>query len=129
MAATSALGILGLVLLLQIKHAICDGPLQVGWMLRQKGQYGQPGGLAHAAIHAAGTLAVLLVFGVAAGAAAVLALIDGAIHYHIDFAKENIVRRSGWTPSAPYFWWALTADQMFHQITYTGLAAAVVQWT
>lgn len=128
MAAPAALSILGLVLLLQVKHAICDGPLQVGWMLRQKGHYGQPGGLAHSAIHGAGTFAVLLAFGVGAGLAAVLSLADAAIHYHVDYAKENIVRRSGWTPSAPYFWWALTADQMLHQITYTGLAAAVALW-
>ncbi len=107
-----------LLVLFQVKHFICDGPLQMSAMVRDKGHYGRPLGLAHASIHGVGTLVTLLLFGLAAPAALGLALLDGALHYHIDFSKEQIVRRQGWTTVVPQFWWSLSADQMLHQLTY-----------
>lgn len=118
-------GILVLVALLQLKHAVCDGPLQTLWMIREKGHYGKPGGLAHAGIHGAGSLLVLLVFGMAALPAFALAAAETVIHYHIDFAKETLARRNDWTHDQSAFWWALMADQMFHQFTYLAMAFAV----
>ena len=103
----------------QLKHFICDGPLQTLGMVLAKSHYGRPLGLLHPAIHGVGTLAVLLVAGTAS--AVIFALADFVIHYHIDFAKENFVKRMGWNTSNGPFWWALSADQGLHQLTYLAL--------
>jgi hypothetical protein len=100
----------------QLKHFICDGPLQTLAMVQAKSHYGKPLGLLHSAIHAIGTLLVFLLAGT--GSAATLALADFVIHYHIDFTKENIVKYAGWTPKDGPFWWALMADQTLHYLTY-----------
>lgn len=128
METPAALGILVLLSLLQVKHAVCDGPLQRLWMLREKGFYGKAGGLAHAAIHGAGSLAALVLFDVAAPLAAGLAVADTVLHYHIDFAKETLVRQRRWAFDQAVFWWALTVDQMLHQFTYIAMAAVVIVW-
>lgn len=128
MESPTALSILVLVLLLQLKHAICDGPLQLRWMVMEKSVYGKPGGLAHAGLHGLGSVVALLVFGVGAGLTLLLALIDTAVHYHTDFAKAALVKRLGWTANDSYFWWSFAADQTVHNITYIAMAAAVVMW-
>jgi hypothetical protein len=114
--------VLLLVAALQVKHFICDGPLQTRAMVEAKGHYGRPLGLLHAFIHAVGTALVLAGFGFATAPLLLLGLLDFAIHYHVDFSKENVVRAAGWTPSQAYFWWALSADQMAHQLTYLLIA-------
>lgn len=126
MDTPSALSILVLVLLFQLKHAICDGLLQTSWMLTQKGIYGKPGGLAHAGLHLAGSFLALVLFGETLALAAALALADALAHYHIDYFKEMLAKRKGWTPRDSYFWWLLTADQALHHFTYLAMAAAVV---
>lgn len=120
------LGVLGLLALLQFKHAICDGPLQTLWMLKEKGTYGKAGGLAHSGIHGAGSFLMLLVFGMGLVPSLLLAAADAVIHYHVDYAKETVVRKNAWSPDKPYFWWALIADQMLHHFTYLGMAAVIV---
>lgn len=107
-----------LLVLFQAKHFICDGPLQTGNMVRDKGHYGRPLGILHAAIHGAGTLCTLLIAGLGPVLAVKLALLDFVIHYHVDFSKERIVRSVGWTTAQAQFWWSLSADQMLHQLTY-----------
>lgn len=115
-----------LLVLFQAKHFICDGPLQTTAMVRDKGHYGRWLGFKHAGIHGVGTLVVLLLAAVAPVTALMLALADFALHYHIDFSKEQIVRRAGWSTTNPPFWWSLSADQMLHQLTYILLAALAV---
>lgn len=122
MGSVSAYGILALLALLQVKHAIGDGPLQTSRMVHEKGFYGLRGGLLHAAVHDAGTLLALLVFGLALA----LAAAEAVVHYHVDFFKESLARRKGWTQDKPVFWWALMADQMIHQLTYLAIAFAVI---
>jgi len=112
-----------LLILLQAKHFVCDGPLQTADMVRDKGFYGRRLGLLHAGIHGLGTFAAFLIWGeITYATIALLAGIDALLHYHIDFTKEQFVRRNGWTTSAPQFWWSLSADQMLHQLTYLLLA-------
>ena len=110
--------ILLLVAALQVKHFICDGPLQTRAMVEAKGHYGRFGGFLHGFIHTVGTVLVLAGFGFPASIALLLGLLDLAIHYHVDFTKENVVRKAGWTPAQAPFWWALSADQTAHQLTY-----------
>jgi hypothetical protein len=119
-------GVLLLLALFQIKHALGDGPLQTIGMVKEKGFYGQPGGLYHAGIHGLGSLIALLVFGMAALPALLLATAEAALHYHIDFTKESMGRRNGWTQDKPTFWWALMGDQMMHQLTYLAIALVVI---
>lgn len=104
--------------LLFIKHFICDFPLQANpWLYRNKGTYMHPGGIAHAGIHALGTLLVLAPF---IGSASVMyAAIDMLVHYHIDWAKMNISKRYDLQPNnSERFWILLGFDQLLHHITY-----------
>ena len=118
METTSLKLVLLLVAALQVKHFICDGPLQTRAMVESKGHYGRALGLLHGFIHAVGTLLVLAGFGFSVSTVLLLSLLDLAIHYHVDFIKENVVRKAGWTPTQAPFWWALSADQTAHQLTY-----------
>jgi hypothetical protein len=118
MEITSLEQILLLVAALQVKHFICDGPLQTRAMVEAKGHYGRPLGLLHSLIHGVGTVLVLAGLGFASATVLLLGLLDFAFHYHVDFTKENVVRKAGWTPAQGPFWWALSADQTAHQLTY-----------
>ena len=113
--------------LFQLKHFVCDGPLQSKAMVDQKSIYGATLGLAHSAIHGAGTLAVVLLSGFGGLIAVGMAVADAVVHYHIDFGKENIIKAQGWTVKDGPFWWALSADQMLHQFTYLIVAAFLFQ--
>jgi len=84
---------------LMAKHMAADFFLQSAYQCRNKGTYGHPGGLLHSGIHVALTplvylvtapVSLLLAIGIAVG--------EFAVHYHIDWAKEQIIRRCGWTP-------------------------------
>lgn len=109
-----------LLALFGIKHFLCDFVFQYDSMLAQKGIYGAPGGIEHAAYHATGTLIVLLIalpWTMSAHAMAiVLAGLDGIIHYHIDWAKTNL--SANYTPKDRAFWIYLGADQGLHYLTY-----------
>ena len=118
--------LLFLILLLQIKHFICDGPLQTKAMVDGKSIYGNRLGLLHAGIHGLGTIVALAWFGLDWKLVFALAFADMALHYHIDFTKENIVRIKGWTIAVREFWWALAADQFLHHLTYLAIAAIIV---
>ena len=122
MEFTPLIHVLLIVAALQVKHFICDGPLQTRAMVEAKGHYGRPLGLLHSFIHAVGTVLVLAGFGFAASLVLLLGVLDLVIHYHVDFTKENVVRKAGWTPSHGPFWWALSADQTAHQLTYLLIA-------
>ncbi len=104
--------------LLFIKHFICDFPLQANpWMYRNKGTYMHPGGIAHAGIHALGTLLVLAPF--IGSLSMVYAIIDMLVHYHIDWAKMNVSKRYDLQPNnSERFWILLGFDQLLHHITY-----------
>ncbi len=110
------------VALLQIKHVICDGPLQTLSMVKAKRHYLRPLGLAHAGIHGGGTLVVALGFGLNPVWAFQIATVDAIVHYHVDFSKENIVHRMGWMENEGPFWWSFTTDQALHHMTYLLLA-------
>lgn len=103
------------ITLFTIKHFIADFPLQPSYQWMNKGKYGHPGGLLHAAIHAAFTLVILWWFDMPLW----LAAIDGVIHYHVDWLKMQLP----WKPDNKYFWWALGVDQMLHYLTYVGIVA------
>jgi Protein of unknown function (DUF3307) len=106
------------VAFLQFKHFICDGPLQTLAMVKSKSIYGAPLGLLHSALHGLGTAVVFLIAAFSPSVAIGLAVLDFAVHYHVDFTKENIIKYFGWNTNNAPFWWALSADQALHQFTY-----------
>ena len=122
-----ALLALAAVAVLMVKHAVADFYLQTPYQYLNKGTYGHPGGLLHSAIHVALTPLVYLVLVpgslLIAGA---IALGEFDAHYHIDWLKEQIVRRNGMTMQDPGFWHALGTDQLVHGLTYLVIVAALV---
>lgn len=109
-----------------VKHFFCDFSFQTVRMIQEKGYYGRAGGLQHAGIHTAGTLTVLSALAVDPVIATCLALLDGVVHYHIDWAKEQMVRRLNFTPNDSAFWMWLGLDQLMHYLTYIAILAIVV---
>lgn len=109
------------LVLLQVKHWYVDFVNQSAEEVQSKGIYGDRAGINHSAKHGLGTFIVVLI--VAGWAyviwAIVVALIDFATHYNIDWLKMNYGNRDIQTPA---FWNHLGLDQMAHQIVYAGLA-------
>jgi hypothetical protein len=58
----------------------------------------------------------------------VLAITIGefAVHYHVDWMKEQVMHRNGWTAHDRGFWYALGTDQLVHGLTYLLIVAALV---
>jgi hypothetical protein len=109
-----------ILVLLFTKHFIVDFPLQTKFQWSNKGTYGHPGGILHAAMHGFGTY--LCVFWYAPVAAIYFFLVDMFIHYHIDWAKMNLNAKMKWAPNThEQFWWLLGLDQYLHALTYIGL--------
>ena len=122
-----AILILVAVAVLLAKHMAADFFLQTPYQYLNKGTYGHPGGLLHSAIHVALTPLVYLVIAPASLLlVAGIALGEFAVHYHIDWAKEQIVRRNGWTPQSGGFWNALGIDQLLHGLTYLAIVGVLV---
>lgn len=119
---SEAASLLLLVACLQAKHLVCDFTLQSADMAANKGTYGHPGGIRHAGLHGSATLVVLL-FWVWPLCALLLALGEMTLHYHIDWAKDRVVRRYGFTLRDRGFWVGLGVDQFLHQWTYLLIAA------
>ena len=114
-----------LLLLFQIKHFLCDFPLQGKYMLGKfKGGWDWIGPLsAHVAVHGMFTFLISLYWlwetpggFVAAGA---LAGFDSVVHFIQDRIKAspNLLGRFK-DMKKPYFWWALGQDQMIHHLTH-----------
>lgn len=100
---------------LQIKHFICDYPLQNAYMLQKGGLVGWVKPLlAHSSVHAVGTFIVFLYFGFKI--AILFSLIDFVLHFVVDRIKACPTIGGKYNPTQPYFWWALGLDQMAHHI-------------
>lgn len=126
MNAALSVAVVGFALL-EIKHFIADYALQTARHVQGKGIYGNPAGIEHSAIHVAATVPCLWWIGASWSAIAVIGIVEFLIHYHEDWAKEQIVRRNGWTPSDRQFWLALGADQLVHHLTYVAMISALLQ--
>lgn len=121
----TSLDIILVLSLLGIKHFFADFVWQFDYMVREKGYYGQRGGIDHSLIHAVLTLFVLVPF---AGTfdAFILAMLDGIVHYHVDWAKMTINRNKDLSPEDREFWIWLGLDQMAHFLTYVGIVAILI---
>lgn len=121
---------LAAIAVLMLKHTVADFFLQSPYQYLNKGTYGHPGGFVHAGIHVALTPLVYLVLVpsslLLAGA---IALGEFAVHYHVDWLKEQVTHRNGWTTRDPGFWHALGTDQLVHGVTYLTLVAILLTAT
>lgn len=117
--------LVGCILLFTVKHYVADFLIQTAWIA--SGKEARQGWalplLVHAAGHAGLTLGIVL---------AVqprlwwLAAIDLVVHVGIDRSKSLFGRWGDWTPQDARYWWLLGFDQLLHQVTNIGLAAALI---
>jgi hypothetical protein len=119
--------VLAALLILQFKHFVADFVLQSSYQFLNKGKYGHPGGILHAAIHALGTLPAFLVIAPTFALGAVIIVGEFVVHYHIDWLKERTVRTNQWVFPQAEFWWTFGADQAAHQATYV-VIVAMLAW-
>ena len=107
---------------LLVKHCLADFLMQTENQRLTKGDYGAPGGITHAFTHIVLTAPVFLILPpLGLSAAAALLAAEFAVHYHLDWTKEQVVRANGWTSRDTPFWWALGLDQLGHGLTYVAL--------
>jgi len=109
--------------LLIVKHFIIDFPLQTPYQYLNKGTYGHPGGILHSVYHIVGTILVIGLFVnidmLTNEKLVVVAVAEGVIHYHIDWAKVHICKATNWKcNTSDYYWWMLGLDQFLHYMTY-----------
>ncbi len=112
--------------ILQVKHFVCDYPLQTHYQLKNKGRYGHPGGIIHSSIQALGTMVAFIAVTPTLALGAAIVVGEFLVHYHIDWAKANFIRRAGYTADESPFWWAIGADQLAHHLTYVAIAGILV---
>lgn len=111
---------------LMLKHCFADFFLQTEYQWRNKGHYLHPGGLLHAAIHAALSSPVLFLVPQAqltAGAAILLA--EFVLHYHVDWTKEWLGEALSVQPNSAAFWRLIGMDQLAHNWTYVVMAWSI----
>jgi hypothetical protein len=107
----------------QVKHFICDYPLQNQYMLgkfKPFPQFVKPL-LAHAGVHGFMTFVTLLFLffsNLPGKFILTLAVADFLIHATVDLIKANKHLLGRWKPDQSYFWWALGWDQMMHHFTH-----------
>src|SRR5262245_55355978 len=104
--------------LLETKHLVADFFLQSKEQLKFKGIYGHPVGILHSAIHVAGSCAVFLILPATLAVGASLIVVEFLLHYHIDWAKEQLGARLKLSISEKLYWSLFGIDQWLHHLTY-----------
>lgn len=114
--------ILLLMLLLQAKHWYADFWIQTYDQTVKKGLYGDPVGISHSLDHMLWTLIALLIFSLIHPVEPVMILtisiLEGFIHYHIDWFKVKYGIKD---ITKPRYWREFGADQFAHQLTYLAI--------
>jgi hypothetical protein len=115
--------ILILLMLLQIKHFYADFVLQTYMQTVKKGVWLDPVGISHTTDHIWCTLVVLLLFSlfvpISGAVIIIIALIEGVIHYLVDYNKVKYGSKDN---TKPIFWTQFGLDQLAHQATYIAMA-------
>ena len=118
--------LLGFVVL-SVKHTVGDFFLQTSYQYLNKGIYGHRGGLIHSGLHALLTIPVFLVLPPSSALLAI-AIIAGefVVHYHLDWSKEQLIKRYRLTQKDPWFWHLFGLDQLGHLVTYVAIIAILI---
>jgi hypothetical protein len=110
-------------MLLQVKHFYADFVLQTYMQTVKKGVWLDPVGISHTTDHIWCTLVVLLLFSlfvpISGAVIIIIALIEGAIHYLVDYNKVKYGSKDN---TKPIFWTQFGLDQLAHQATYIAMA-------
>ncbi len=119
--------ILLLLTLLQIKHWYADFKIQTYMQTVKKGVWLDPVGISHSIDHICGTLVVLMIFNffnpIAALTILTVGVVEGVIHYIIDFVKVKYGCKDN---TKPLFWNQFGLDQLAHQLCYIIIAAVIL---
>ena len=111
--------LLFLLLLLQIKHCYADFVMQTYIQTVKKGVWLDPTGISHTTDHMICTLVAMLIFSffvpVSAVAIIFVTLIEGVVHYLVDYSKVKYGCKDN---TRPIFWTQFGLDQLAHQVTY-----------
>ena len=118
--------LIAILCVLEVKHYICDFPLQTRYQFLNKGTYLHPGGILHSGVHALFTMSAFLIAPPTFALGIAIVVGEFLVHYHIDWSKEQVIRRNGWTATQREFWWAIGADQLLHHLTYLAIGALLV---
>jgi hypothetical protein len=121
MQAQTGLALIVVALLL-CKHMVFDFVLQTRYQLDHKHIYGHPGGLLHAGLHLVGTAAAIAVARPSPMLLGAILAAEFVVHYHVDWIKEQLLRRSGWARSDVRYWVVFGGDQLIHQLGYILIA-------
>ena len=114
--------VLAAVAVLMFKHMVADFYLQTPYQFLNKGTYGHPGGFMpcrHPRRADAARLSRARA-GLACCSPLPSRSASSRVHYHIDWLKEQVTHRNGWTAHDRGFWYALGTDQLVHGLTYLG---------
>jgi hypothetical protein len=116
-----------LLLLLQIKHYYADFVIQTYQQTVRKGIYKDLIGISHSLDHIWTTMAALVVysffFSLSPWLIILIAVVEGVIHYHIDWTKVHYGCKDN---TKPLFWNQFGMDQLAHQICYLLIAAVLL---
>ena len=112
--------ILILMTLLQMKHWYADFWIQTFSQTVRKGIYLDRVGISHSIDHVIGTLIALLIFSLGVHPLSpmtiiIMALVEGTVHYHIDWIKVKFGHKD---MTNAIFWKEFGLDQFAHQATY-----------
>jgi hypothetical protein len=110
------------LLMLFIKHWICDFVWQTPDMIAAKGKYGAWKGVVHSSHHAVLTFVIFIAAGVRF--ALMMALLDFILHYHIDYVK---VKYGESNMASSRFWKHFGLDQLAHYVTYLIIVSIFVR--
>lgn len=124
----SALSILVLLLLLQIKHCYADFVLQTYMQTVKKGVWLDPIGISHTLEHMYCSLLVLFVFGlfITINPFLIIGIVafEGIVHYIVDYTKVKYGCKDN---TKPIFWTQFGLDQLAHQVTYLIMVFCILQ--
>lgn len=110
-----------LLVLLQVKHMFADFFMQTPRMLMGRGIYLHLGRVQHAAIHAGFSALSFLVLGAPIAFVIWLCVLEGVVHFHIDYFKGRYSEDRKQRPDQAAYWRAFGADQALHQLTYIAM--------
>jgi hypothetical protein len=115
--------ILLLLFLLIVKHSYADFTIQTYLQTVKKGVYRDPVGISHSVDHIWTSMLALLIYScfytLAPWLIICIAVIEGAVHYHIDWIK---VRFGSKDNTKQIFWTQFGLDQLAHHLCYLYIA-------
>ena len=116
-----------LLVIYQLKHFICDYPLQNAYML---GKFKESGWvkplLAHTGIHDIATFLIAFAFTNLFFLSLSLAAFDLVVHFIMDRVKASPKMLGRFDIKDKRFWWSLGLDQMVHHLTHYAIIACIV---